>query len=147
MRRRVTTSSTCTGDSIFTTWATISAITPNGAYPESTKVAPMPRVYTLRDRADHKHQAYRLVIQQNVDQGQYYGVQGTTLRKPPLLDHPSERRRMRGRTYDLYYDGKQLRAVAWRSPRAVYWVSNTLSLGLNNKQMLAIARSLTRFGA
>jgi hypothetical protein len=28
----------------------------------------------------------------------------------------------------------------------VYWVSNTLSETLNNKQMLAIARSLSRFG-
>ena len=54
---------------------------------------------------------------------------------------------MRGRTYRLFYDGKRLRAVAWRTPRAVYWVSNTLSLKLTNKQMLGVARSLTRFGA
>jgi hypothetical protein len=54
---------------------------------------------------------------------------------------------MRRRTYDLYYDGKFLRAVAWRTPHAVYWISNTLSLALTNKQMLGLARSLTRFGA
>ena len=38
------------------------------------------------------------------------------------------------------------RIWTWRTPRAVYWVSNTLSETLNNKQMLAIARSLSRFG-
>ena len=47
---------------------------------------------------------------------------------------------MRGRTYKLFYDGSRLRLVAWSTPRAVYWVSNTLSKTLTNKQMLAIAR-------
>jgi polyisoprenyl-teichoic acid--peptidoglycan teichoic acid transferase len=36
--------------------------------------------------------------------------------------------------------------VAWRTPRAVYWVSNSLSETLTNSQMLAIARSLGRVG-
>jgi hypothetical protein len=34
--------------------------------------------------------------------------------------------------------------VAWRTGRAVYWVSNTLSHDLTNQQMLGIAASLTR---
>ena len=124
-----------------------SGLTPSGIYPASAANAPMPRVYTIRDRAGRAHQAYRIVIQQGGGAGQYYGVQGTTWRTPPLLKSPSERRRMRGRTYDLYYDGKLLRAVAWRTPRAVYWVSNTLSLALTNQQMLGLGRSLTRFGS
>jgi len=37
--------------------------------------------------------------------------------------------------------------VSWRTPRAVYWVSNSLSETLSNKQMLAIARSLTMVGS
>ena len=65
---------------------------------------------------------------------------------PPILDDPSERRRMGGRTYELFYDGHRLRIVAWRTPRAVYWVSNTLMRTLTNRQMLAIARSLKRAG-
>ena len=36
----------------------------------------------------------------------------------------------------------RLRLVAWRTPRAVYWISNTLLLSLTEKQMLAIARSV-----
>ena len=48
--------------------------------------------------------------------------------------------------YRLFYDGNRLRLVSWSTPRAVYWVSNTLSKTLTNRQMLAIARSLSRFG-
>ena len=49
-----------------------------------------------------------------------------------------------GRKFQLYYDGRRLRLVAWKTRRAVYWVSNTLSQSLNKRQMLAIAESLTR---
>ena len=54
---------------------------------------------------------------------------------------------MRGRKYELFYDGDRLRLIAWRTPRGAYWVSNTLSQKLTNKQMRAIARSLTRIGS
>ena len=37
---------------------------------------------------------------------------------------------MRGRTYELFEDGNRLALVAWRTERAVYWVSNTLSRSL-----------------
>jgi hypothetical protein len=78
--------------------------------------------------------------------GQYYGVQGMTWKSPPILDDASDTMRMAGRRYKLFYDGSRLRLVSWSTPRAVYWVSNTLSKTLTNKQMLAIARSLSRFG-
>ncbi|CAB4878353.1 unannotated protein [freshwater metagenome] len=74
-------------------------------------------------------------------------MQGTNWKAPPILDSPSERRRMRGRSYDLFYDGSRLRIVSFRTPRAVYWISNTLTNTLTNRQMLAIARSLTRLGS
>ena len=45
----------------------------------------------------------------------------------------------------LYHDGTQMRMVAWRTPRGVYWVSNTLTQSLTSRQMIAIAGSLTRF--
>jgi hypothetical protein len=66
---------------------------------------------------------------------------------PPILDNPSETRKLGGRKLDLFFDGSRLRLVAFRTPRAVYWVSNTLSLALTNKQMLDIARSLRRVGS
>jgi polyisoprenyl-teichoic acid--peptidoglycan teichoic acid transferase len=103
------------------------------------------RAYTITDRAGDRHRAYRIVAFEGTI-GQYYGVEGTTWMAPPILDDPSERRRMGGRTYELFYDGHRLRMVAWRTPRAVYWVSNTLMRSLTNRQMLAIARSLKRAG-
>ncbi len=123
------------------------AITRRGRYPADTKIAPMPRAYTLRDRADKPHQAYRIVVVENELEGQYYGVQGTTWQNPPILASTPEPLRMRGRTYELRYDGKRLRTVAWRTPRGVYWISNTLSLSLSNQKMKGLARSLTRLGA
>jgi hypothetical protein len=34
-----------------------------------------------------------------------------------------------------------VRLVAWHTPKGAYWISNTLLLSLNEKQMLGIARS------
>ena len=107
---------------------------------------PQSRVYELRDRAGAPHQAYRLVFTQDAVNGDYYGVQGTTWRSPPILAEGGEKLRMRGRTYRLLYDGKKLRIVAWQTKSATYWVTNTLGFALTNTEMLGIARSLTRAG-
>jgi LCP family protein required for cell wall assembly len=104
------------------------------------------RAYTIRDRSGKKHRAYRIVAYSGMN-GQYYGVQGTDWTSPPILDDPSETRRIGGRTFQLFYDGKRLRLVALQTPRGVYWVSNTLLGSLSEKQMLALAQSLTRVGA
>ncbi len=73
-----------------------------------------------------KHKAYRLVLYAGA-YGEYYGVQGLTWRYPPILDDPDGTRTVNGRKLMLYYDGSHLRLVAWRTQRAVYWVTNTLS--------------------
>ena len=106
---------------------------------------PHPRVYTLRDRADNRHRAYRLVMVEAKADGQFYGVQGTDWRTPPLLAKPTSTRMVKGRKLLLFRDGNRLRFVAWRTPKAAYWVSNSLSLALSNAEMIEIARSLTRF--
>jgi len=98
------------------------------------------RAYTLKDADGRSHRAYRLSIRAGV--GEYYGVQGTDWTAPPLLAEPGERRRLGGRTFELYYDGRRLRRVALRSATGTWWVTNTLTLKLSNAQMLAIARSL-----
>jgi LCP family protein required for cell wall assembly len=104
-----------------------------------------PRSYDIFDRGRHKYRAYRIVLAEG-EAGQYYGVQGTTWKAPPILDNPTDEVRMRKRTYQRYFDGRRIRTIAWKTPRAVYWVSNTLSLNLTNKQMMDIARSLQRIG-
>ena len=62
----------------------------------------------------------------------------------PTLDNPTEKRTVGGRQYELHFAGDRLRLVAWRTPKAVYWVSNTLLQTLSKKQMMAIARSTRR---
>jgi polyisoprenyl-teichoic acid--peptidoglycan teichoic acid transferase len=115
-----------------------------GTYPASEPNAPNPRRYVLEDEDGRRHAAYRLVIAEDVAAGQYYGVQGTTWKDPPILAGRHRTQRVGRRTYSLYSDGGRLRLVAWRTPKAVYWVANTLSLELTNAQMLAIADSATR---
>ena len=103
-----------------------------------------PRSYRIRDAKGHPHGAYRIVMAFNADLGQFYGVQGTTWRNAPILSSPQEIRYVAGRRLELHFDGHKLRLVAWRTPQAVYWVSNTLSLDLTNGQMLGIAASLSK---
>jgi polyisoprenyl-teichoic acid--peptidoglycan teichoic acid transferase len=102
-----------------------------------------PRTYTIRDEQRKKHDAYRLVLAKGVI-GEYYGIQGMTWRHPPILDDPHETIVRDGRKLMVYRDGKRIRLVAWRTRKAVYWVSNTLTQSLNNQQMLGIATSLKR---
>ena len=104
-----------------------------------------PRLYTIRDRADKAHRAYRLVYIQNEIEGQYYGVEGTNWRTPPLLSHPTGHRTVDGRRLLLFREGERLRTVAWRTPKAAYWVSNTLGNSLTNDQMIGIAATAARF--
>jgi hypothetical protein len=99
-----------------------------------------PRVYKIRDIEGHLHGAYRMVIKRPLV-GEYYGLQGTTWKNPPILAGVSDKQTIGRRTYELHYDGDRLRLVAWRTRKAVYWVSNTLLLTLDKKQMLAIART------
>ena len=102
-----------------------------------------PRSYELYDRNKNRYRAYRLVLYGN-EVGQYYGVQGTTWKAAPILDNPTDEVRMRKRTYRRYFDGKKIRLIAWETPKAVYWVSNSLTQKLTNRQMMDIARSLER---
>jgi LCP family protein required for cell wall assembly len=119
-------------------------LTPRGRYPQSTSVAPSPRLYVIPDRGGKRHRAYRLVVTEDETQGQYYGIEGTSWRNPPILSGKHRTVRMAGRSYLVFYDGGHIRRVAWRTERGAYWVSNTLSRGISNRQMLGLARSLTR---
>jgi polyisoprenyl-teichoic acid--peptidoglycan teichoic acid transferase len=103
----------------------------------------LPRVYKLKDETGKKHQAYRLVLRAP-GIGEYYGVQGMMWKAPPILDNPDRTVVRKGRKLKLYYDGSRLRLVAWKTRKAVYWVSNTLAQSIGEDQMLEIAGSLRR---
>jgi LCP family protein required for cell wall assembly len=109
-----------------------------------------PHIYGIRDENGKLRRAYRLVLHKagggTLLTGEYYGVQGISWRYPPILDNPSEYRTVNGRRLMLFYDGRRLRLVAWRTPNASYWVSNTLTKSLSEREMLAIAGSLRRLG-
>ncbi len=128
-----------------------SRLTPNGRYAstvrDGTTADPTPRVYTVRDRAGRKHKAYRLVVLESLNEGSYYGVEGTDWMRPPLLAHPTSTVTVHGRRLELFKAGSRLRYVAWKRKDAVYWVSNSLNLSLSNAQMLGIAGSLTHLGS
>ena len=105
-----------------------------------------PRIYSIPDERGKKYRAYRISISTGAP-GEYYGVQGMTWKDPPLLANPDLVREHDGRKLMLFYDGRKLRRVAWRTPRAVYYVSNTLNYKLSNAKMLAIASSLKRLNS
>jgi polyisoprenyl-teichoic acid--peptidoglycan teichoic acid transferase len=119
-------------------------LTEKGSYPASTDLAPNPRRYVLEDENGRRHAAYRLVVAEEAGQGQFYGVQGTTWMDPPILAGRHRTVRFGRHEYQLYSDGGKLRLVSWRTRKAVYWVSNTLSLDLSNDELLGIARSMER---
>ena len=103
-----------------------------------------PRHYFIRARDGTRYPAYRMTVALNTMLGQYYGIQGTTWQKAPILSSPGATRTVGGRHLLLYYDGNKLTTVAWRTASAVYWISNTLTEDLSNGQMLGIAASLTQ---
>ena len=101
------------------------------------------RIYGIRDGEGKLHRANRIQISAGA-YGEYYGVQGMSWRYPPILDDPDRTRDVDGRKLMLYYDGSRIRLVAWRTQRAVYWVTNTLTLSIPNSRLIAIAGSLKR---
>ena len=105
-----------------------------------------PRIYTLKDGTGKRHKAYRTVLVKPGAQNEYYGVQAMTWRAPPILDGPHDVVERNGRKLRVYYDGRRVRLVAWRTKRAVYYVHNTLRRTIDRRRMIGIAASLRRLG-
>jgi polyisoprenyl-teichoic acid--peptidoglycan teichoic acid transferase len=109
----------------------------------SSYVGTEPRIYKIKDEQGKKREAYRLVLRKT-GIGEYYGVQGLAWKAPPILDDPDRTIRRGNRRLRLYYDGQRLRMVAWKTKRAVYWISNTLTQTVGEDQMIEMAASLRR---
>jgi len=105
---------------------------------------PYPRAYLIHDPSGATHVAYRMTLEANAALGEYYGVQGTTWQTPPILGSPTETRTVAGKQLMLFFNGHKLSLAAWRTPRGVYWISNTLIDSLTNQQMIGIAASLSK---
>ncbi len=116
----------------------------NGAEPATEYAHSYPREYRIRgQQSGTSYAAYRMTIAINPLLGQYYGVQGTTWKNPPLLSSPSGTREVNGRKLYLYGNGDRLTTVAWHNGPDTYWISNTLTSAIPNGQMVGIAASLT----
>jgi LCP family protein required for cell wall assembly len=73
---------------------------------------------------------------------QYWQVEETDWTSPPILANPTGHILYHHRTFDLYTTGGAIQMVALRTPKAVYWVVNTILNELSNSTMIAIAESL-----
>ena len=106
------------------------------------------RSYSIRPSrfAKMRYPAFRLTFSAGEGKyfGQYYGVQGTTWKDAPILKEAHTMVRRRNRTLNAYSAGGRYRIVSWTTDDGVFWVSNSVSLALGNKQMLDIASSFTR---
>jgi LCP family protein required for cell wall assembly len=128
-------------------------IVANSSYCSSlTSVCPLetaspgsyPRAYVLRDQQHRPHVAYRMTLVLNSLLGEYYGVQGTTWQRPPLLGSPLETKVVAGKRLQIYEQGGGITNVAWQTAHGVYWVSNTLTTDIPNREMINLAASLTQ---
>jgi LCP family protein required for cell wall assembly len=117
---------------------------PSARLSAGSYLAEASRGYEILDkRRQPKWPAYRVVIQ-TADAGEYYGVEGTTWRNPPILDLAGDSVRLGGRTWRVQYDGGRIRRLFWQSPNGTYWISNTLGDDLSAREMYALARSFGR---
>jgi LCP family protein required for cell wall assembly len=87
----------------------------------------------------HQHEVVLTFVQP--DGIQYWQVEESTWNSAPILQNPSYSFVHRGQKFQVYTTGGAVQMVALRTPRATYWVVNTILNELSNKTMLAIAES------
>jgi LCP family protein required for cell wall assembly len=73
---------------------------------------------------------------------EYWGIQETNWDDAPALEDKNLSQVIKGRQYDLYFNGPHLHMVVLRAGGASYWVVNTLLDSMSNETMLAIAKGL-----
>jgi hypothetical protein len=76
----------------------------------------------------------------------YWQVEESTWNSAPILQNPSYTFVHHGQKFQVYTTGGAVQMVALRTPRATYWVVNTILNQLSNSTMIAIAESLQPLG-
>jgi LCP family protein required for cell wall assembly len=114
---------------------------PKLGVPHSTFSINSPRAYKICGPHSKCWWSYRMVLPINPVLGEYWGIQGTTWKDPPIIKSPSEIRTVHGRKLMIFKDGDRIRLVAWQTKDATYWVSNTLLQSISKNDMIAIARA------
>ena len=90
---------------------------------------------------DQDHKTVRLTYRLG-GRNEYWGVQQADWDDAPILRGRSQVRMIKGRRYELHYNGPHLHMVVLRTPKGTYWVVNSLLDRLSNETMLAIAKGL-----
>jgi LCP family protein required for cell wall assembly len=75
-------------------------------------------------------------------ENEYWGIQESNWNDAPALADKNLSEVIKGRQYDLYFNGPHLHMVVLRAGGASYWVVNTLLDSMSNETMLAIAKGL-----
>jgi LCP family protein required for cell wall assembly len=115
----------------------------SGIEPANAYRGMYPRQYVIHDRSGAAHAAYVMTLVQSSPMGEYYNVEGTTWQDPPILRDPTQTQVVNGKKLLEYFNGAHLSLVAWHTPQAVYWIANTLTDSVGNRQLAGIAASLT----
>jgi LCP family protein required for cell wall assembly len=108
-------------------------------------VGSYPRRYRIVGPHNTPEDAYVMTLDLNSELGEYYTVQGTVWKDPPILNKPSKVVHIKGHELYEYDDGGKISLVATKTDKAVYWVSNTLNNAIGNTAMIAMAAELTRY--
>jgi polyisoprenyl-teichoic acid--peptidoglycan teichoic acid transferase len=114
---------------------------PRLGVPHSSFSVSSPRAYRICGPHGHCWASYRMTIARNPLLGEYYGLQGTRWKDPPIIKSPTEVIEYHGRRMMVFKDGARVRLVAWQTKDATYWISNTLLQTISKDDMLAIARA------
>jgi hypothetical protein len=121
----------------------ITANCDDGQEPASEYDHSYPRRYELHTTTGKVAHAYVMTLQINSALGEYYTVQGMTWQDPPIFNSVKQVQVVDGKKLFEYYDGGRIALVAWHTPQAVYWISNTLANTIGSAQMIAMAATLT----
>jgi hypothetical protein len=117
----------------------VSALEPDSAYTGS-----YPRRYEISGPGNTPYKSYVMTLVINSSLGEYYTVQGTTWKNPPILNKPSKVVIVnRHRLYE-YDDGSKISLVATKTANGVYWISNSLNNVIPNAAMIGMGAELTR---
>jgi LCP family protein required for cell wall assembly len=103
------------------------------------------RTYVVHSPRGLPYPAY-VIVQQTGLLGQYYDIEGSTWTSAPAFRDPNQSLTVGGRTYELYYEGSHISMVAWFEHRAAYWITNSLTDGVSNGDLLAIAEQTDPVG-
>jgi LCP family protein required for cell wall assembly len=87
-----------------------------------------------------KHEVVLTFVQP--DGIQHWQVEESDWTSPPILANPTGQFMFHGQKFLIYSTGGAVQMVALRTPKAVYWVTNTILNQLSNSTMIGIAKSL-----